>query len=435
MAGSVAATRSDPIFYGWYIVGASAVVIFTSAGIGFYGLPVFLDPLNELKGFSKPTISLAMTLYFATSGLVAVPAGWLVDRRGPRPTLIVGAVVMTSALLLLGHITEVWQLFAVYFMMSTAFSLMGAVSVNALITRWFIKKRARALSLSMTGVSLAGVILVPLFTQVIRHWGFSEATTVLAAMVALGVIPITLLVLKDRPEDMGLLPDGARDRSELETGGLMSYAAQTRVWTPSSAIQTRAFWAIALGFTFIFIGQTGYLMHQISFLKEEIGTSAAALAVSVTAAASICGRLAVGTVADRLDKKTVTMVCFLLQGVAILLVIATGNIVAIYAGTMIVGLTIGNVYMMQSLLVGEAFGMTSFGAVFGMTALLSQTVSSIGPGLIGILEDATGGYELPFIITAVLSWVAAAIISQVRPPQAAESPAVAHAVPTPAAEV
>jgi MFS family permease len=424
MAGSVAATRSDTIFYGWYIVGASAVVIFTSAGIGFYGLPVFLDPLNELKGFSKPTISLAMTLYFAVSGLVAVPAGWLVDRKGPRPTLIIGAVVMTGALLLLGHITQTWQLFAVYFLMASAFALMGAVSVNALITRWFIKKRARALSLSMTGVSLAGVILVPVFTQVIRHWGFTEATTVLAAMVAIGVIPITVLVLKDRPEDMGLLPDGARDRSELDMGGVLSYSAQTRVWTPRAAIHTRAFWAIALGFTFIFIGQTGYLMHQISFLREEIGTSAAALAVSVTAGASICGRLAVGSFADRLDKRLVAVVCFMLQGLAMLVVIAAGNIVTIYIGTMIVGLTIGNVYMMQSLLVGEAFGMTSFGAVFGMMALLSQTVSSIGPAMVGILEDASGGYELPFLITAALSWVAAAIISQAKPPRdAAPEPA------------
>ena len=157
--------------------------------------------------------------------------------------------------------------------------------------------------------------------------------------------------------------------------------------------------------------QTGFVIHQISFLEERVGSrSTAALALSVTAFGSIVARLVVGTFADRIDKRRLTVVLFLMQALAVLGIVATENIPITYALTLVFGFTIGNVYMMMSLLVGETFGMVSFGTVFGLVSLIGQVGSGAGPLAVGLIEDATGGYGVAFTCTAIATLVAAVVI-------------------------
>jgi MFS family permease len=144
--------------------------------------------------------------------------------------------------------------------------------------------------------------------------------------------------------------------------------------------------------------------------------STAALALSVTAFGSIVARLAVGTFADRIDKRRLTVLLFVIQACAVGGVVATDNVPITYALILVFGFTIGNIYMMMSLLVGEVFGTVSFGAVFGLVSLVGQTGSGIGPFFVGWLEDASGGYSLPFTITAAVTLLAGGVIAALRPP-------------------
>jgi MFS family permease len=182
-------------------------------------------------------------------------------------------------------------------------------------------------------------------------------------------------------------------------------------------VRTSAFWAMLVGFGVVLTAQTGFVIHQISFLEERVGSrSTAALALSVTAFGSIVARLVVGTFADRIDKKGLTIALFVLQAAAVVGVVLTSNIAVTYLLTLVFGFTIGNVYMMMSLLVGEVFGTVSFGAVFGLVSLVGQTGSGAGPLLVGALEDATGGYRVPFLVTAAATLAAAGAIASLRPP-------------------
>ncbi len=410
------------VFYGWWVALGTCAVSFVGAGIGFYCLGVFIDPLVKAHGWSKSEVSYAITLFFITGGVLGIVIGRVVDQRGPRFVLIFGAVEMAVCLFLLGHITALWQLYAVYAAMALGYGCLSNVTVSAVVARWFIHKRARALSLTMTGTSLGGVLLVPAATAVISTYGFTAATTLLGVLALGLILPVALFVIRRDPAQMGLLPDGYALTSlsqGREGAGPLGLAFQTRLWTRTEAMRTTAFWAITVGFALVLVGQTAYLIHQLSFLKGIIGAGQAAVAVSATAGGSVVGRLVMGTFADRLDKRRLAIGCVLIQSVSLMLVAHTESTVLLYAGTLGIGLTMGNIYMMQSLLVGECFGLASFGTVFGLVSVLAQIGSAIGPAVAGRLFDATGSYRLSFTLLSLIGLFAAVLIQFARPARSA----------------
>lgn len=404
-------------FYGWWIVGAGTLILSVSSGIGFYGHGVFLDPLRMLHGWPKATISSAVTLYFLTSGIMGMIIGRQVDRYGPKGVLIVGSVVIGAGFALLSRINTVWQLYAVYFMMALGFSCTSLVPVNTLITNWFIRKRGFAMSLANTGLSAGGIVLVPLASYMISRWGLTVALPVLGAIYCVVVIPNAIFFIRQRPADLGQFPDGEPPPTSAADlpGTTLDYAAQMQVWTRRQAVRTLAFWSIVVAFLLALAGQIAFLVHQVSFLSPYLGVGGAATAVSITAGASIIGRLILGTFVDRCDKRYVIMVCFLVQGAAMLTLAHYHHIVILYLGTLAFGLTMGSIIMMQSLIIGECFGLLSFATVSGLAGLFTMTGAAFGPTIAGLIYDAAQSYRTAFTIFAAMSCVAILIIYFAKP--------------------
>ena len=413
------------VFYGWYVAVACAVLMFVGVGVGYYGLPVFLGALRDEHGWSSTQVSVAPAIYFTVSGLTSVVVGPLIDRRGPMMFMSVGMVLNGISAAMIGLANELWQLYAVYFVFAVAFGMSSAVAVNAIMTRWFVRRRALAMSVSSTGVSLGGVILAPVAAKLIDIGGLQLATPVLGALVLIVGLPVVLAVIVFDPSEMGLPPDG--DDSPLQPKFAATAAAQFRTWTRSEAMRTIGFWAIFIAFLLVLVAQTGYIIHQVSFLEERLGSrSEAAFTLSVTAGGSILARLVVGIFADGIDKRLLTFGLFVVQATAILLIVYTENVLATWLLTLVFGFTIGNVYVMQSLLVGEIFGMVSFGSIFGLISLAGQAGSGLGPIGVGFLHDQSDGYILPFTVTAALTYAAAIAILFARPsraPSLEEAPA------------
>jgi sugar phosphate permease len=273
------------------------------------------------------------------------------------------------------------------------------------------------MSISSTGISVGGVILAPLGSKLIDVGGLALAAPVMGALVIAVALPVVLFVIVPDPADLGLLPDGLEPAEERVLVDATILEAQARAWSRQQAVRTQAFWTLLVGFGVVLTAQTGFVIHQISFLETRVGSrSTAALALSVTAFGSIVARLIVGTFADRVDKQRLTIALFVVQGCAVLAVVATDIVPLTYLLTLVFGFTIGNVYMMMSLLVGDVFGMVSFGTVFGLVSLVGQTGSGIGPFAVGWLEDRSGSYDLPFTITAVATLLAAIAIAILRKP-------------------
>lgn len=414
-------------FYGWYVAIACSLLMMVGVGVGYYGLPIFLKPLKDAHGWSTAQVSWAPAIYFCVSGLTAAIVGPFVDTYGPRRFMLIGSLINGASAAMIGIVNELWQLYVVYFVFAVAFGMSSNIAVNAILARWFIRRRALAMSISFTGVSLGGVILAPIASRLIDVGGLELATPILGALVIITSIPVIIGVIVFDPREVGMLPDGDTAASAPPPAQQALLAAQMRTWTRAEAVRTIGFWGILVAFLLVLIAQTGYVVHQVTFLEDRLGSrSAAAFTISVTAFGSIIARLAVGIFADNVDRRLLTVILFVVQATAILLIIHTDSIAATWALTLVFGLTIGNVYMMQSLLVGEIFGMVSFGTVFGLISLAGQVGSGLGPIGVGIIHDATGGYTVPFTITAALTYLAAVAILFARP---ARSRAAEAAVP------
>lgn len=404
------------VYYGWYVAIGCSLLMLVGVGVGYYGLAVFLRPLQDAHGWSNAVVSGATGVYFSVSGLTGAIVGPHIDRRGPKPFMIVGSLMIGVSVSLIGFVDSVWQLYAVYTVLAVAFGLATSVSVNAVMTRWFVTRRAKAMSISSTGISVGGMILAPLGSWLIDRGGLELATPVMGALVLVIGLPVILFVIVPDPADLDLPADGF-DVAPQRRRATLSDDVQLRVWSRSQATRTQALWMLLVGFGIVLTAQTGFVIHQISFLEDRVGSrSTAALALSVTAFGSIVARLAVGTFADRIDKKWLTVTLFVVQAGAVAGVVVTDSVPVTYLLTLVFGFTIGNVYMMMSLLVGEVFGTVSFGAVFGLVSLVGQTGSGIGPFAVGWLEDATGGYSTPFTITAAATLAAAGAIAVLRAP-------------------
>jgi sugar phosphate permease len=411
-------------FYGWYIAIACACLMFVGVGVGYYGLPIFLKPLKEDNGWSTTQVSWAPAIYFTISGLTSAFIGPYIDKYGPNKFMLIGTVVNSISAAFIGLVGELWQLYLVYFVFAIAFGMSSGIAVNAIMTRWFVRRRALAMSISSTGVSLGGVVLAPVAAALVEAGGLELATPILGALVFVVAMPVILLVVAWDPSELGLRPDGDSEAVVRAAAARPAMAVQYRTWSRPEAVRTAGFWAIFMAFLLVLVAQTGYIIHQVNFLEERLGSrDQAAFTISVTAFGSIIARLVVGIFADNVDRRLLTFGLFVTQATCTLLILHVEGDLAVWTLTLIFGFTIGNIYMMQSLLVGEIFGLVSFGAVFGLISLAGQAGSGIGPILVGFLEDQTGGYTTPFTVTAALTYLAAFVVLFAKPEKSARAAA------------
>ena len=394
------------LYYGWFVVAAGFALSFVSVGIGFYGQTVFLDGLIRENGWSKASVSGASTVYFITTGLAGIGVGRIVDRFGARLPILVGAFAMITALLWLGTIETPSELYLVYLLFAASFAMTSAIPQSSLMNRWFVRERARAMSLAQTGVSVGGLILVPIATTLIATSGMRTATAWLALLVVTVVVPLTLFVVREGPEAFGLRPDGDALGAPLPE----EPADAAPGWTGRTAIRTPTFQLLALSFGAILICQTGLAVHHLHLLRDHLGTSAAAFGAATIPVGSIIGRLAVGRLADRIDKRRVTAALFVTQAASLAGLGLSTHATPLLLASILFGLTIGSVFMMQSLLVADLFGLASFGTVLGLLNSLTSIGGGIGPLLVGIVAERFGGYPSAIWVLFASGLTAASLV-------------------------
>lgn len=403
------------VFYGWVIVFGSALLAFVAVGIGFYGQPVLLNGLIAERGWSLTQVSAASTLFFVVAGVIGPGVGLLVDRFSARLAILLGLGLMAVALVAAGHAGSPRELMPIYALLALGFSLAGAIPSSAIITRWFVAHRSRAMAISQTGVSLGGVVVVPVAALLMQREGVERATGWLAlAVVALGV-PVTLWVLRSAPEPHGLETDG--DAKAAHGNLLLDPARQYRTWRAAEAVRTRAFLWLAVAFSCVLLGQVGLLIHALAFFNEGLDARQAAFAFSVLPGASVVGRLVVGGLfADRMDKRRLCIGLFCVQAVGLLAFGTLRGPAGLVGASLLFGLTIGNIFMMQSLLTSELFGIPSFGTVFGLLQLVTQVAAGLGPLVVGLLHGALGGYAPTWLLLSGLSGFAVIALTRLRAP-------------------
>ena len=392
-------------YYGWFVVAGVFLLSFVSVGIGFYGQTVFLDGLIREKGWTKEAVSGASTLYFIVSGITGTLVGRSVDRWGSRTPILGGALAMAGSLLWLGSIDRPGELYVVYAALAVGFAMTAAVPQNAILARWFVARRAFAMSLSQTGVSLGGIVLAPLATLLIAARGIGPTTWLLALVVLVVMLPVTTWVLRGDPADHGLAPDGAPSPE-------IAPPAEHR-WRARDAVRTSRFGVTALSFSLILFCQTGLSVHLLHLLRNHLSAATAASGVSLVAVGSILGRLVVGRMADRRDKRRLAAGLFAFQSMAHIALSFAEQPATLLVATLLFGLTIGSIFMLQSLLVVELFGVASFGTVFGLLNFVSSIGGGLGPLAVGIVAARFGGYPVALWMLAVAAALGAVVVLRI----------------------
>ena len=389
-------------YSGWYVVAACATIACFSWGFAFYGLGVYLHVLVRLHGWPTGTISVAVTAYYLIGAVLIIAVGRLIDRHGPRGMLAYGVCAMAGALALLGQITAVWQLFAVYVLLATGWACLSSTSLSATLLPWFRSRQALAMTLALTGASVGGMVIVPALVVGIQRLGFGVAMLASGAILLVILLPLVAFVIKPAPADPS--PGGVRRASH---DGARA-GAPAREWTGRQALASPLFWTITVPFALALAAQVGFIVHQISLLTPALGEARAALAVSATTVAALIGRLGFGLLADQWDPRVLSAWNIGIQAAALAAMAARPTPAVLYAGSLVVGLAVGNMITLPPILTREEFGSHAFGTIFGMVSAASQAGLAFGPALIGLIRDTRGSYQPALWVLVVLEMLAIA---------------------------
>lgn len=416
----------DPVgrvFYGWWITGASFLILFVVVGVGLYAPPVFLVPLQEHFGWSRAAITFGQSIAALVAGLASPFVGTAIDRFGPRRIMLVGSVLMGSGFLLFGAMGSIWHLYALNALASFGLACVAWIPNQALIASWFERRRGVAMGVSVAGIGFGGLAMAPLAGLLISGAGWRAAFAVLGGLVLVVVSTIILALVRDRPEDLGLLPDGATPE-----GG----AAPADVPVPGlelgQAARTRAFAFLAALYFLTVFGSLSVVNHLVAFLRDQgFAATRAPLALGFVVGASVIGRVLFGSLADRLPKHATMSAAFLLHAASILLLFRIHDPGALSAFVVLFGVALGGGAVMVPLIVGECFGMRAFGSVLGLVMIPATLGAAVGPVLTGWIFDVRGSYSLAFGLHVAALALAGLLALFVRPPPHGRSP---HPIPS-----
>ena len=397
--------RGGPVFRGWAVVLAVFVMLTVSAGLVFYGQSVYLKALAD-RGLGVGGSSLATGVFFVTTGVSGVLIARLVDRYDPRVVVTGGALLAAVGLLLLGRVGELWQALAVYVVLGTGFAASSLVPGTTLVTRWFVRRRALALSIASTGLSLGGVLVTPYVNSVVVRSGLAEVAPELAAAYLVGVVPITLLLLRSSPQALGLQPDGDPAPPPPAAGAPAAVPGPTY----AEAVRERRFHAITAAHLLAMLAQVGGLAHLVSLVTDSLDSAAAGVALQLVALMSLLGRLAGGVVMHRLPLVPCYAVLAVAQAAALLVAGLTGQRVVLLLAVVAFGITVGNLLMLHPLLLAEAYGVRDYARLYSRSNLVATLGIAGGPAVMGLVHDLTGSYGPAFGVAAAASLVAVPVL-------------------------
>lgn len=391
-------------FPGWLVVTSSFVVLTTSSGLGFYGLAVYLNAFSNEKGWDVASISLATTLFFLIGGVVGVVVARAIARWDARVVIVGGGVLGAAALAVLGQVDEPWQLYVVYAVFAVGWSASGLIPATTVVTRWFHVRRSVALSVASTGLSAGGILITPAAKWLLDEQGLAAGTPWLALVWFLGIVPVTLVLMRPDPIEMGWLPDGERLHVDQEAPPLTGVPF-------TEAVRSRFFVLFTIGYLLALGAQVGAIQQLVKLMEERTDRSGAALATLFLAGTSVVARLIGGRVASRLPMMPLAIGLVLGQMVAMILIAVLDVKWALFAAIILFGATIGNILMLQPLIVADRFGVLDYPRIFSRAQLVAVVGTAGGPLLLGWLHDNAGGYGTAYTVAAVASLVAALILA------------------------
>ena len=407
------------IFYGWYIVAAGIVINMLMGGLIMHAFHFYVAELKSEFLWPATIFSIAFMITRIESGVLGPIQGWLIDRFGPQTMMRLGIASTTIGLIAFSQLNSQATFIGFYFIVAIGASVGGFMTVSVAVVTWFEKKRSRALGFMSTGFAFGGFLATPV-SYMIEQIGWSLSAIVSAIVLfTVGQVLATLFVR--RPEDRGLVKDGADDGDALETS-----VATTRLSSPHNphrhrdftvreALRTRAFWGLALAHGAPLLVISGVFVHFTLLVTEVDGltTLHAGIAYTIMNLAQLVGQLGMGYLGDRFSKRLLLVPAMFGHCAAAIMLGFAASYEVILLAAIINGLAWGSRAPLITALRADYFGASNFGQIMGWSSIVMSAFMIVGGLLSGVFRDVLGSYEIPFLIlglgagTGVL-WVAMA---------------------------
>jgi len=411
--------KTPRFFYGYWIVATAFFGAFINSGIGFYAFSLFVKPLQDEFDWGRGQIMIALTIFFGIGGISAPFVGRLVERFGARPLMAIGAAITGLGFIILSTTQFLWAFYAGYIVAGLGMAGAGMVPGTTLVTNWFDKRRGTAVGIMSGGLGAGGLVFAPLIGAfLIPNFGWRTSYIVMAVATVL-IIPLALFIIKSRPADMGLFPDGIQD-PQPETSPESSLPASDGPGL-RSALSTSSFWLMAVSFLAHSFSEVGILQTQVPYLKD-VGFPIAKVsaAFGVVGFFSFLGKIFFGWICDRIKAKHACAIGLIVEmmGITILFLTRPASPEAmlwIYA--VIMGLGVGSWLPTMSMLVSTTYGLAAYASIYGMISFSMSVGAASGPLASGFIFDLTGNYNWAFIIFMTLYLVAILTVLAVRRPR------------------
>ena len=413
--------RRLPFFYGWVVVG----VVFVTMAICVNARTAFsllFPPILDEFGWERGVTAGAFSFGFLVSALLSPLLGRLMDRRGPRFVMEAGVAATAAGLLLATFANQPWHVYLTLGLLVGAGTTFTGYTGQALfLPNWFVRRRALAMSLAFAGVGFGSIVLLPALQTYVERSGWRAGCSLLGVAALVVLVPLNLL-LRRRPEELGLGPDGDADTPAAASARRVNVVDPEWAaidWTLARAIRTTRFWWIAVAYFTGLFSWYAVQVHQTKYLTETgFGAQEAAWALGAVSLAGVPGQIALGWLSDRIGREIVWAIGsagFCITYVALLALPSYPTMPLLCTMVIAQGALGYGLSSVVGAIPAEIFEGRNYGSIFGTLMVSALAGGAVGPWLMGVVHDRTGSYTLAFWVAIGCSVLSAFAIWRAAP--------------------
>lgn len=404
-------------YYGWYIAVALAVTETISWGIIYYAFTVFITPMEVELGWSRSQLTAGFSLALLIAGMMAFPVGTWIDRHGARWMMTGGSILASLLIVAWSQVNDLTTFYFVWAGLGFCAAMVLYEPAFAVIAVWFTRRRGTAMAIITFAAGLASTIFIPLSDLLLRQFGWRQSVLILAILLGLTTIPLHALVLRRRPADLGLLPDGQTTAAESHR--------PARNLSLRDALHSQYFWLLTLVFSFAAIASGAITVHFIPFLIDSgVDASTAALASGSIGLMKVGGRVIFAPLEQRFSSRVMVALVLVLQTIALVTLFGGTGLLVIGLYTILFGMSDGAKTLARASIIAELFGSSHYGRISSIMAFFLMLAGTIAPVGAGILYDYFDSYQPVLLIIVLLAVIAAGIAMFARPDTTSSETAV-----------